>query len=90
MISLNLSTKIQVGDTFPKGTWVGYYKHLENGEGLPIDGWRFYWNQQSTGTTSDQWQSLAYTRTPLLKLVLMMSLILATGVFGKHHNQLNL
>ncbi len=59
--------KIQVGDTFPKGTWVGYYKHLENGEGLPIDGWRFYWNQQSTGTTSDQWQSLAYTRTPFVK-----------------------
>ena len=24
--------KIQVGDTFPKGTWAGYYKHLENGE----------------------------------------------------------
>lgn len=59
--------KIQVGDTFPKGTWAGYYKHLENGEGLPIDGWKFYWNQQSTGTTSDQWQSLAYTRTPFVK-----------------------
>ena len=59
--------KIQVGDTFPKGTWVGYYKHLENGDGLPIDGWRFYWNQQSTGTTGDQWQSLAYTRTPFVK-----------------------
>ncbi|MBM0766156.1 hyperosmolarity resistance protein Ebh, partial [Staphylococcus epidermidis] len=59
--------KIQVGDTFPKGTWAGYYKHLENGEELPIDGWKFYWNQRSTGTTSDQWQSLAYTRTPFVK-----------------------
>lgn len=42
------------------------YKHLENGEGLPMDGFKFYWNPE-TGTSSNQWQSLAYTSTPFVK-----------------------
>ena len=57
---------IEVGDTFPKGTSAAMYKHLENGEGLPMDGFKFYWNPE-TGTSSNQWQSLAYTSTPFVK-----------------------
>ncbi|WP_287176559.1 hypothetical protein, partial [Staphylococcus sp.] len=30
--------KIQIGQTFPGGTWVKKYVHLENGDDLPTNG----------------------------------------------------
>lgn len=59
--------KIEVGETFPKGTWAGNYVYLENGAGLPTNGFLYYWNKETAGTISNQWQDLAYTSTPFIK-----------------------
>ncbi|WP_458127428.1 hyperosmolarity resistance protein Ebh [Staphylococcus epidermidis] len=59
--------KIEIGQTFPGGTWIGNYHHLENGDGLSTTGLSYYWNQASTGSNNTQWQSLAYTRNTFVK-----------------------
>ncbi|WP_239661790.1 hyperosmolarity resistance protein Ebh [Staphylococcus capitis] len=59
--------KIQIGQTFPGGTWVKKYVHLENGDDLPTNGFLFYWNPKTTGSNTSQWQSLAYTSQTFVK-----------------------